>query len=37
MAVEQFETCGLPVHAFDGISPNTIQENEDELGYIEDE
>ncbi|XP_053383841.1 uncharacterized protein LOC123535686 [Mercenaria mercenaria] len=37
MALEQFETCGPPVHAFDQISPNTLQEKEDEQGYEEDE
>lgn len=38
LAVEQFEIFGPPVHAFDVISPNTEQENQDEqlIGMEED-
>ena len=36
-AVEQFHTYGPPIHAFDAVSSNTVQENEDEQGFDEDE
>ena len=35
--MEQFHTYGSAVHAFDAVSSNTVQENEDEQGFDEDE